>query len=248
MAKSYKPKKDTTPTPEPVGIPLTATKADKRLLQALKEDVAPEATPALQFMMDHAKIISTIVIGIVLIAIIGIGYQWNSKRNLEKAQADIAAVLVSNQSEKDIISNLEALIPETPSDLQIAVYNEIVLRLELLEDYPKAAEYWEKIYNQTSDSGFKIVAGFGWAKNLIAQDKLEDARSVLDKLSQQADATILPLVEMEQAILAEKMGDLQRSLEIYQGVLSRNSQFNNPFIAAQIEQISNKLAKSAPAE
>lgn len=246
MATSSKPKQDTTP--EPVGIPLTGTKADKRLLQALKEDVAPEATPALQFLMDHAKIISSIVVGLVLIAIIVIGYQWNVKRNLEKAQIDISTALVSGQNEADIISNLEALIPELPDELQIAAYNEIVFRCELLKDYPKASEYWEKIYDQSSDSGFKVVAGLGWAKNLIVQNKLEDARSVLDNVAKQADVALLPQVEMEQAILAEKMGEPEKSLELYQSLLSRNSRFNKAFIATQIEQINKKLKTSAPAE
>jgi len=245
MAKPSKPKQNTNT--EPAGVPLTGTKADKRLLQALKEDVAPEATPALQFVMDHAKTITTLVVAVVFIAIAAIAYQWNHKKNIEQAQADISAVLTGAEG-AEAVAGLEALIPALPSDLMVGVYNEIVLRAEVLDDLPKAAEYWEKIYNETSDPGFKTVAGLGWAKNLIAQEKLEDADSLLGKLAEEADGSMLSQVEMEQAFLAEKMGNLEKSIEIYQVLLNKKTQFSNSFLITQIEQLRQQLDERPPVE
>lgn len=82
MAKPSKPKP--SPAAAPAGVPLTGVKADKRLLQALRDDVAPEATPAVQFLLDHAKAIASFVVAIVLVAVVLIGYHWNHKKNIER--------------------------------------------------------------------------------------------------------------------------------------------------------------------
>lgn len=245
MAKSSKPKPN--PATEPAGVPLTGIKADKRLLQALKDDVAPEATPAMQFLLDHAKAITYFVIAAVLVAAVLIGYRWNHKKNIEEGQGAIAEAL-AKKDRAGAISALEALAPDLPSELLVGVYNEIVFRAEAGGDFAKAAAYWEKIYNETPDTSFKTVAGLGWAKSLVALSKFEEARVLLEKLSKESGGAMLYQVEMEQALLAEKMGDLEKSLEIYQNLLSKNTQFSKAFLATQAEELGRKLAERAPAE
>ena len=229
-------------TPEPVGIPLTGAKADKRLLQALKEDIAPEATPALQFVTEHARTISGIVVGIVLIAVICIGYKWHHKSTLEAGQAEIATALQAGEAGQ-VIAALEAIIPNLPEELQLSAFSEIVMRAEGLTEHEKAAEYWQKIYTQASDPGYRTVAGLGLAKNWQALGKQDEAAGLLDTLSATAGESLLPQVQIERAMLAERMGDYQKSLEIYQGLQNSENLYNNAFLGTQIEKLNEKLAQ-----
>ena len=245
MAKPSKPKP--SPAAAPAGVPLTGVKADKRLLQALRDDVAPEATPAVQFLLDHAKAIASLVVATVLVAVVLIGYHWNHKKNIEEGQIAVADALAKKNG-AETISALEALVPGLPSELLVGVYIEIVSRAEAGGNFATAAEYWEKIYNATPDASFKTVAGLGWAKNLVALSRLEDARGLLEKLTKESGGALLYQVEMEQALLAEKMGDLKKSLAIYQDLLSKNTQFSEAFLSAQAEELGRKLAERAPAE
>ncbi|MBQ4132708.1 MAG: hypothetical protein IJD04_03110 [Desulfovibrionaceae bacterium] len=238
MAKLSKPKQNTTP--EPVGIPLAGTKADKRLLQALKDDIAPEATPALQFVTEHARVISAIVVGIVLIAVIGIGYKWYHKSTLEDGRMEIAAALQAGDADK-VIAALEKAAPALPEELQLSAYSEIVMLAEELKNHDKAAEYWRKIYEGSAESGYKTVAGLGLAKNLVALQKQEEAEKLLDALAASAGESLLPQVQMERAVLAEQMGNYQKSLEIYQVLQSGENIFSKTFLAAQVEALGKKL-------
>lgn len=240
MAKPFKSKSKMTS--EPAGIPLTGTKADKRLLQALKDDIAPEATPALQFVTEHARVISAIVVGIVLIAVIGIGYRWHHENTLAAGRAEIAVALQAGNA-VDVVAALEKIIPDLPAELQVGAYSEVVIRAEELGNHAQAAEYWQKIYEQTGDSGYKTIAGLGWAKNLLKLEKQEQAEDLLDKLAASAGEALLPQVQMERAILAERLGNYQKSLEIYQTLQKSENFYSDTFLAAQVEQLSEKLTQ-----
>ena len=213
---------------------------DKQLLQALRDDVSPEASPALQFLLDNAKAISTVVVLGIIIAVAVIIYHWNYKKNIEQAKSDIAAVLVSQQGNKRIEA-LENLLPEVPDQLLDGLYLEMVYTAEEIKEPAKATELWDKIYNHTQDSALKIVAGIGKAKGLAAQDKNAEALALLETLSQTENSALLPQVRMQLAMLAEKTGDLQKSRDTYQLLLINSGEFDKAFLTNQIELLNQKI-------
>lgn len=238
MAKPSKSKNDLTPAQSVV-----PGKADKRLLQALKEDISPEATPALQFLMDHAKTISSIVIAGVLIAVAIIVYQWNHKNNIAKAKSDVAAILVSKTG-ADKINALEALLPDVPSEIVAGVYLDMAYTAVGINDPVKAADAWDKVYNSANDPALKAVAGLGKAKALADQGKDAEALVILDTVSSTTDAAMLPQLQMEIAVLAEKSGDLQKSKAAYEALLGTVNSFDKAFIVSQIESLDQRINSS----
>ena len=220
--------------------PAQAPASEKQLLQALRDDVSPEASPALQFVLDNAKTIATVVVVGIIIAVAIIIYKWNYKKEIEKARADIAAVIVNQEGEKRIEA-LEKLLSEVPGELLDGLYLEMVSVAEEIQNHAKAAEFWDKIYNHTSDSALKAVAGIGKAKELAAQNQTTEAVQLLETLSQTADALLVPQIQMQLALLAESSGDLEKSRAAYEALLINSGEFDKVFIASQIEVLNQKI-------
>ena len=220
--------------------PAQSSASEKQLLQALRDDVSPEASPALQFVLDNAKAIATVVVVGIVIAVAIIVYKWNYKKEVEKYKADVAAVMISQEG-NNRIEALEKLLPEVPDELLDGVYLEIVSVAEEIKAHAKAAEFWGKIYNHTKDSSLKAVAGIGEAKELAAENKTAEAVQLLENLTQSADALLVPQVQMELALLAESAGDLQKSRAAYEALLLNSGEFDKTFIASQIEILNQKI-------
>ena len=220
--------------------PAQSSASEKQLLQALREDVSPEASPAVQFVLDNAKAIATVVVVGIIIAVAIIVYKWNYKKEIEKARTDIAAVMISQEGSKRIEA-LQKLLPEVPDELLDGVYLEIASGAEEIQDHKIAAEFWDKIYNHTKDSALKAVAGIGSAKELAAQNKTAEAIKLLENLTQTADALLVPQIQMQLAVLAQSAGDLQKSKTAYEALMLNSGEFDKTFIASQIEILNQKI-------
>lgn len=227
-------------------------KSDNRLLQNMRNEVSPEATPFLQFLTDNVKTIASVIVGLVLIVAAVVFYQWKEAENKAEAQAKISAVIVSTEG-AGRIKALEALIPEMPADLVASIYLEIAYTAEQAQDNAKAAETWAKLYALTSDHPLKIAAAVGRANALLAMNKNSEALLVLEAVlalpEYAGNKTASGMVAQAQtslAIAAARVGDLQKSKAAYEALLPEATGLEKDFLSRQINALDKKLAEQAP--
>lgn len=225
---------------------------DNRLLQNMRSEVSPEATPLLQFLTDNVKTIASVIVGLVLIVAAVVLYQWKEAENKAEAQSKIAAVILSTEG-AGRIKALEALVPEVPAELVPSIYLEIAYTAEQAQDDAKAAETWAKLYASTSDQPLKIAAAVGRANALLAMNKNPEAIVVLEEVlalpeyaDHKAASGMVAQAQMSLAIAAARVGDLQKSKAAYEALLPEATGLEKDFLSRQINMLDKKLAEQAP--
>lgn len=179
------------------------------VLTTLQSEVASEASPMLQFLVRHARVI---VIGILLFIVAIIGYwvhSWQAGKQYAADAKELGAI-VAMSDVKQRLDKLEAYLPSAPQKMKANALFAVMEGARQLQDYPKVHDAWKAI--GALDPSLKVPAGMGMASALAAQNKFKEAMASLDSISSglsQIDSTI---INTQLVGYAELAGDYDRAI------------------------------------
>ncbi len=212
------------------------------LVDSIQAEIAPEISPLLKFIVKYGRKIGLVFLLFILAAGgVGIWETFSSGRD-QKAQIVLGKVLaVSDPAAR--LKGLEELLPSAGSDMKIAVLLPIAETALALKDYPKAAAAWQEV-SGLAEEPFKSVALWGYGSALALSGKEAEALPVFEKLAQNTGnmpATRL-MSNLRVAGLAESLGQLDKSIAVYEGLLADPDFAGNK---ADLEQRINYLRQQA---
>lgn len=194
---------------------------DDSLLQKMTAEVAPEVSPLLRFLLDHARLIA-VVIGLALAATAGFGiYSWYTSKQLDKSRIELGRIVVSPNA-ADRIRELEAFATRAPASMAVAINLALAKSSLETKDYDRAIRAWDAIAGDPQGS-FYLVAVLGKAQALVMQDKNAEALAVLEKVAPSFKDGPRALVDRAIADVAEKMGDFDRAIAASESLAANNA-------------------------
>ena len=188
------------------------------LIDSLQSEVATEASPMMQFLVNHAR---TIALGIVvfIVAIAGYWvYSWNSGKQQTAALQELGRVIViADASER--LKALDAYLASAPAATKNAVLFAQAEAAQELKDYARAYSAWEAI--SKIDPTVKVTGTFGMVQALIAQEKYKEALGLLEGISSKTNVADVVNVNSQIIVIAENLGDYKRAIAACDTILSQ---------------------------
>jgi predicted negative regulator of RcsB-dependent stress response len=179
------------------------------LIGSIQGEVAAEASPMLQFLIDNTRYI---VLGIILFIIAIVGY-WLYTSNVENTRAERQLEfgrLLIGKTGPERITALEEYLKTAPSSLHAAAWFAIAEAAQMEQDYPKTYQAWEQIAKL--DPEIKVTATLAMAQSLEEQKKDQAALDLLDSISSGLNSADQYNVNTRITILAENLGNYDRAI------------------------------------
>lgn len=191
------------------------------LLNSLHEEVAEEAEPALQFVLQHAKAIGAALVAVVAI-VAGYGvYDYNANTALQTAYSELGDIVV-NHDAANRVQSLESFLAKAPNNVKQAVRFELVNALLAQKKYEEAASVWDSLA-AAHGSDIAVIATMGKAHSLALAGKVTEAVSVYETLLTSVHESYKGIVQLALAPLAEKAGNVERALALYEELAKKQN-------------------------
>lgn len=187
------------------------------VMSTLQEEVAPEASPVLQFLIDHARIIAAgVVIFIAAIA----GY-WIYERNEASREAEEQihfGKVIQGKAAQERITALEEFLKTAPASLKPAAWFALAQAAQETGDHAKVYEAWQNI--ATVDASIRITALVAMADAMVETGKTPEALTLLEGARKDLSAADLQSINSRIAVLAENIQDYPRAIAACEAIIA----------------------------
>ena len=211
------------------------------LIGSIQGEVAAEASPMLQFLIDHARLIA---LGVVLFIAAIIGF-WFYSSNQESAKAEQRLAfgrLVTGKTGAERVAALEEYVKTAPESLRPAAWFAIAEAAGQEKDYAKAYAAWEQI--SKLDASIRITAVMSMAQTLAEQDKNAEALALLESVSGNLGPHDIVNVNGRIAILAENLGKFDRAIAACEAITANPSLGDVAFWTQKAASLRKKAAEA----
>ncbi|SHN51696.1 tetratricopeptide repeat protein [Desulfovibrio litoralis] len=222
--------------------PIEQTNTTERtLLDAIRTETAPEATPFFMFFVNNAKLLIGIL-SVFIIILVGVGiFEYTAKNALEKSQQELRLIL-QKADDTEKAKQLESFINTAPAGVLLHANLALAQAYENLQDYQKATNAWQKV-SQLSDAPMKYQAIIGEASDLSAIGEHKKALELIEKslttLNNQ-DSPYQIALKALLADIAERSGDKELAIKTLQGLLDSGKIQDTYYFKRRIELLQKK--------
>lgn len=187
------------------------------LLDSLQSEVAPEASPLLNFLMKHTRII---ILAFVLIVVAIGGYMYYSHKTHTASlsqQQELGKILVIADPVARL-TGLENYLIGAPASLKNQTMLAIIQSAMELNNTGKVLEMWERLGKE--DKNFSYLSAIGTASALADTGKYAEAMTIYEGLLPQAAVSERPLINRSILNYAEILGDTKRAIQACEALLA----------------------------
>jgi tetratricopeptide (TPR) repeat protein len=194
------------------------------LMGSIQGEVAAEASPMLQFLIAHARLI---VLGVVLF-LLAIGGYWlydaRQTRIRDELRLEFGRLLTSRHGQ-DRLAALEEYLKTAPASLHAAAWFAMAETAREVRDPAREYAAWERIAGL--DSAMRVTASLAMAETLAAQEKRQEALDLLESLIPGLPDRDLAAVNERIVFLAEALGNFDRAIVACEAVIAGQSPAGN---------------------
>lgn len=202
------------------------------------ENQAPQSMhPLLEAAFKYQKQIVIGVVAVVAIAALYSGITTYNNNAMTKAQAALGKILIE-ESGKEKIAKLDALLGTVPSSVKPAILLELAQASMNGGETEKAIGYWDQLAGE-ADQELQLVARMGKAKAQVLAGKYADAVTELKSLIGIVPAGFTTPVYRELAVAAEAAGNTTEALNAYRKLVEQPIA-DKQFIEYKIAQLEAK--------
>lgn len=179
------------------------------VMSTLQDEVAPEASPILQFLIDHARLIALAVV-VFIVAIFGYWlYARNEAARIAEEQIHFGKV-IQGKAGAERVTALDAFIQTAPESLKPAAWFALAEAALEAENHEKVYEAWKNIAG--IDPAIRVTATVAMADALVKMGKTPDALTLLDDANKGLTPDDALIVNGRIAALAENIHDYPRAI------------------------------------
>lgn len=202
------------------------------LLDSLKSEVAPEASPLLEFLKHHTR---TIIIGF-LVLVVGIGgYLYYGHKahsaNLVQQQELGKILIVTDPSAR--MERLEKYLATAPASLKNQAMLAIIQTAVETGNTEKALDSWKKLGED--DKNFAQLSAIGTASALAESGKYKEALAIYEELLPQVLERERSFVNRSILNYAEILGDTPRAIKACEDLLADTAGMQAPIGSEELK-------------
>lgn len=194
-----------------------AQQSPQGLLDSLQAEIAPEASPLLDFLKKNT---GPIIVCFTALVLIIAGYLYYSHRshtaNLAEQQA-LGKLLVIHDAEVRMES-LEKYLVEAPAALKNQTMLAMLQTAVELGKNDKVLELWERLGKE--DKNLSQLSAIGTASALAEEGKYAEAMAIHEGLLPQVSASERPFINRSILNYAEVLGDTARAIKACEDILA----------------------------
>ncbi len=187
------------------------------LMDSIQSEVAGEASPLLEFLVEHAKVI----IACVLVCIIGIAgygtYVHFSGTSDREAQDELGRIVIIPDHQKRMAA-LETFLAKAPASTKDMALYTLAQTASVAGDPQEAYKTWSEVAKTNKD--LRVTAAYGMAGALAQQGKLSEALAVYEGILDGLGKNDALPVNSQIAFLAEAEGNSKRALTACEAILA----------------------------
>ncbi|MDR2076114.1 MAG: DUF4381 domain-containing protein [Desulfovibrio sp.] len=211
------------------------------LIGSIEGEVAAEASPMLQFLLAHARLIA---LGVMLF-LLAIGGYWfydaRQTRIRDELRLEFGRLLSSRHGQERIAA-LEDYLKTAPAALHGAAWFALAETAREVRDPAREYAAWEQIARL--DPTMRVTAVLAMAEALAAQEKKREALDLLEALVPGLPEYDLAAVNERIVLLAEALGNFDRAILACEAIVARESLAGNAdFWLQKIAALRKKAAK-----
>ncbi len=176
---------------------------------SIQGEVAAEASPMLQFLLNHARLI---FIGVALFLVAIAGYwvysaQQDSRRAEQRAEF---GRLATTQKGAALVTALEIYLRTAPEEMRTSAWIALAEAARGEKDYPRLYEAWKNI--GALDPSLKVTAALAMSQALEHQAKKQEALAELETVAGALSGMDVMTVNSRIVVLAEGLGNFDRAV------------------------------------
>ncbi len=206
-------------------------KQEPSFLGDIEKEVSAEASPLLQFLVRHARLIVLVIVFLaVIIAGYGI-YKWRAGASMKEARNELGMISITRDPALRY-QKLDAFLGAAPAQLRTPILLDQAKAALEMGDRAKAEQAWAALQAENKPET-AVLAGRGRAQLLLEDGKKAEALAVLEGLLPQAGEQGRIVLNTQIVLVAESMGDYQRALKACDDVLSIPQMGGSPVLWQQ---------------
>ncbi len=187
------------------------------LIDSIQSEVAGEASPLLEFLINNARPIVACVL-LFIIAIVGFGaYSHYSGKANKEAQDEFGRLAIIQDPQKRLAA-LEAYLSKAPEATRPAALAALAQTAFAAEQPQKAYDAWAEIAKLNPD--LRVPAAHGMARALEEQGKSKEALAVYEGIVNGLPKPETLSVNSRIVWLAESVGDYKRAVVAGDAILA----------------------------
>lgn len=218
------------------------------IVDSLQSEVAPEASPLLTFLFNHARHIALLLVLFILC----IGGYWiylskAEQRQQEESLALGKIIVIADTAQR--YAALQDFLKSAPESVRREALYASMDAANQLHDLPKLHDAWKAI--EAADSSMKVSARLGMSGALAEQGKYKEALAPLEEIAPTLEGQNVILVNTRIAAFAELAGDYSRAIAACDAMIaSPNVGEDGKFWMQKRNELDRKAkaATSAPAQ
>ena len=159
--------------------PLTA---DPSLLRDIESEVTQETRPLLQFIVNNAKLIIGVVVGLLAALAVAGAWRWHTQSQQEALQGELGQIMHQRPAPEQL-DTLEKLAKDAPARLQAAVYAVEAQSALAQQNYAKAAEAYGRVARSLADMPLGVLGSVNEAASLFGAGKFDEGLKILEPIA-----------------------------------------------------------------
>lgn len=202
--------------------PSVASPESPALLNELQSEVSAEAAPLLQFILKNAGLIVAVLV-LLLIALAGTaGHSWYTARASQKAQSELARVMVGTQGPERLAA-LEKFLETAPSSIQTATLLALADAAMTQKNYDAAAKAYARIVSADPDGAMGMLAALNQGQALMQAGQGAQALNILEKLENTIPEAQRHIVRVAVAEAAVQAGNIAKAKAAFEALAAGTS-------------------------
>jgi len=213
----------------------------------VQERAIAQAAVAKDWLEDNLKPLGLIAAGVLLVAMIGIGWSTFAHRQARAAGAELAAVLDGNADDPAALANAYVAVaeehPKTPAAAWARIGEGRALYAQ--KQWEKARAAYQGALEISDDEAVRWAALEGIAYSLEAEKSYDQAIAQLEIL-RELDENIAPVATYHEGRILVAQGKLDEAKVKFESVLNALKQPDAPALPYTEEQAAARLALIDP--
>lgn len=195
------------------------------LFDSLQAEIAPEASPLLEFLKKHTGAIILCFTALVLI-IAGYLYYTHKSHSANLAQQQELGKLLVIANPEARFTSLENYLADAPAVLRNQTMLAMLQTAVETGKTEKVLELWEKLGKE--DKNLSQLSAIGTASALAESGKYAEALAIHEGLLPQVSASERPFINRSILNYAEVLGDTARAIKACEDILAEMPKIQMP--------------------
>ncbi len=215
---------------------------DPSILRDIESEVTQETRPLLQFIVNNAKLIVGVVVGLLVALAVAGAWRWHTQSQQEALQGELGQIM-HQRATPEQLDALEKLAKDAPARLKAPVYAVQAQSALAQQNYAKAAEAYGRVARSLADMPLGVLGSVNEAASLFGAGKFDEGLKILEPIAARLPKEASMQVRAMLGEAAAKAGRAELAASAFEEVASQSEGLMAEYYRSRAKEV--RLLKKA---